>query len=777
MNVPVTFVGSICQVPTVTTNSTDVVVGPVIMTDATGAVVTALGRAASTIFFVKPDARPVSGITVTVDGKTLNQTFDIVIPTPDPNVTSGTVPLGNRTKRGTKVLGGLTVASGATLNISTSDTDTGTVGNQGYLPGVILVKGDVNIAGTLDLKGQNGTNGAVGCNGGDGGTGGPGGAGGGGGGVKEGSCGGASITFQEGVDGGGSSSPVTLPSIQGGTDQTYVLIIATRSNRDVTGVSGGGLTWTERVEQCGGRNQQGIRLWTAQGSPGSSFQAQITYVAGLPLSALLLRYTGVSGFQGPAGENTNGPSGACSGGVDSTNTQLTLTSTTNGSVHVIGDDTRLSDITSSSAGYSQREFHVEGTSGDMTKVYAFDKTFDPAAAHTFQATIASARDWATAGIVLTPGGGTASAAPGAAGRSGGGGGGAKGTGIGAAGGDGTAAVGGAASGTTGGTGGAALPGATGGGGGMANTEVTGGDGGGGGTGDPFGLGGSGATTDGATGGTGGGGGGASGGSPGGGGGGAFATAGTRGPDVPDAGFGGNTTGNAQLVPLSGGSGGAGGGPDVDISSVNRGGGGGGGGGAIQIYATGSVTVTGTITAAGGNGGNGYTSGTDGSGGGGGGSGGAILLQSANVTADGTLTTAGGTAGTSNGNAAGGAGGTGRIRIDGLTSGSSVPGTAGSKFIGPVIDTLVDTTVKGRAEGGSTVTLFVYDSTGAQVSGSPYTTSASGSSGTVGTWTISGITFPSGTGFLAVKQTTGSAQVLGPGRATRGLHLTNWREVY
>ncbi|MGH7425268.1 MAG: hypothetical protein ACREJP_03780 [Candidatus Methylomirabilales bacterium] len=217
-----------------------------------------------------------------------------------------------------------------------------------------------------------------------------------------------------------------------------------------------------------------------------------------------------------------------------------------------------------------------------------------------------------------------------------------------------------------------------------------------------------------------------------------------------------------------------------MASVNRGGGGGGGGGAIQIYATGSVTVSGTITAAGGNGGNGYTLGGDGSGAGGGGSGGAILLQSGNAAASGTLTTAGGAAGTSNGSAAGGAGGTGRIRIDGLATGttiSTIAGTAGSRFIGPVIDTLVDTTVKGRADGGSTVTLYVYDGTGAQVSGSPYITSASGSSNTVGTWTISNVTFPSGIGFLAVKQTTGSAQVLGPGRATRGLHLTNWREVY
>jgi hypothetical protein len=199
-----------------------------------------------------------------------------------------------------------------------------------------------------------------------------------------------------------------------------------------------------------------------------------------------------------------------------------------------------------------------------------------------------------------------------------------------------------------------------------------------------------------------------------------------------------------------------------------------------IYATGSVTVTGTITAAGGNGGSGYTFGTDGSGGGGGGSGGAIFLQSGTVTASGTLTTPGGTAGTSNGSAAGGAGGSGRIRIDGLSSGSNISGitgAAGSRFIGPVIDTLVGTTVTGRADGGSSVTLYVYDENGAQVTGSPYSTSASGSSGSVGTWTVSNVTFPSGTAYLAVKQTTGSVQVFGPGRGTKGLQIINWREVY
>lgn len=140
---------------------------------------------------------------------------------------------------------------------------------------------------------------------------------------------------------------------------------------------------------------------------------------------------------------------------------------------------------------------------------------------------------------------------------------------------------------------------------------------------------------------------------------------------------------------------------------------------------------------------------------------------------------GGTGGTSTGNDTGGDGATGRIRIDGLVAGTTVPGAAGSTFIGPVIDTLVSTTVTGRADGGSTVTLYVLDHSGNPVGASPYTAATSGTPGTVGAWSISSVTFPLGTGYLATKQSTsaGTVQVFGRGRATRGVHLIHWREVY
>jgi len=782
MHVPVTFVGNFCSgSPAVTTSSSDIVVGPSILTDATGVVVASNGTVLTTMFFVKPSARPTTGVTVSVSGAPVSQTLDLVIPAPDPNITAGTGTLSGRTKRGTKVLGGLTVGSGATLTINTADTDAAAAGNQGYLPAVVLVKGDVSIAGTLDVKGQQGSNAAASCAGGDGGAGGPGGGGGGGGGMTETGCGGGgggSVAIDAVSTNTGTGASLTVSHTTSGTDR--LMLVAPQWNaggstpKFVTAVTYNGVALTQvvHVQQS---DDGATDIWKLVNPPTGTYNVVITYDVAPSFAHIagVMTFTGVDqttplGTPASNNESTAGTDATASVVVSSATGELVFAS--------VASETPDSVTWQ---GGTPEHWHIAAGGNSTVGAGATNS-----GAATVTMTWTNVNDhWAAAGVSIKPGSGGGGAggvaAPGASGMSGGGGGGSKGTGTGGAGGTGTNAAGSAASGATGGDGGTALGGATGAGGGGADTGVAAGGGGGGGTGNPFGTGGAGAFNDNAAGGQGGGGGGAPGTTAGGGGGGGFSTAGTRGPNTPDAGFGGNTTGNAQLVPLMGGSGGGGGGPDVDIAG--RGGGGAGGGGVVHIYATGSLTVSGTITAAGGNGGTGYTSGSHGSGGGGGGSGGAILIQSGTVTASGTLTTAGGAAGTGAGSASGGAGGTGRIRIDGLGTGATVPGTAGSKFVGPVIDTLVGTTVSGRADGGSTVTLYVYyqlpDGTAAQVSGSPYSTSASGSSGTVGTWTVSAVTFPSGTAYLAVKQTSGSVQVFGPGRASKGLHLINWREVY
>jgi hypothetical protein len=213
----------------------------------------------------------------------------------------------------------------------------------------------------------------------------------------------AEITMEEAVTVfEGDLATATMPQIAGGTAQTYVLAIATQSFDDVTAVDDtlGELSWGEQKEQCGVGSATGIRLWTAQGSPSGPFQVQITHAtAGMDLTAVLARYSGVGTLEDATSENTNGEAGNCSGTAKSTTAQLTLTSTQNGSVHVIGVCPVQSFINSFSAGYSQIDKGQQGTA----YTFLYEGAFDTAATDTFQATInGAAVKWSTAGIVLNP---------------------------------------------------------------------------------------------------------------------------------------------------------------------------------------------------------------------------------------------------------------------------------------------------------------------------------------------------------------------------------------
>lgn len=126
------------------------------------------------------------------------------------------------------------------------------------------------------------------------------------------------------------------------------------------------------------------------------------------------------------------------------------------------------------------------------------------------------------------------------------------------------------------------------------------------------------------------------------------------------GTGGSSYGNARILPMIGGSGGGGGAGSAFTSFKNAGGGGGGGGGAILIASSGTITVTGAITANGGKGGNSSSSGYY-AGGGGGGSGGSIKLMAKTISGEGSISASGGAGGT--GSSIGGAGGSGRIRFE------------------------------------------------------------------------------------------------------------------
>jgi hypothetical protein len=144
--------------------------------------------------------------------------------------------------------------------------------------------------------------------------------------------------------------------------------------------------------------------------------------------------------------------------------------------------------------------------------------------------------------------------------------------------------------------------------------------------------------------------------PGGGGPGAGAGYAGAGGVVSPTGMPGAPYGNAELLPLIGGSGGGGG--DAALGTTSAGGG--GGGGAVLIASSATITLTGTINARGGSGGGGNNPG-------GGGSGGAIRLVATAITgANGTLDVRGGSGNSGIGIASGG-GSVGRLRLEAYTN--------------------------------------------------------------------------------------------------------------
>jgi hypothetical protein len=151
---------------------------------------------------------------------------------------------------------------------------------------------------------------------------------------------------------------------------------------------------------------------------------------------------------------------------------------------------------------------------------------------------------------------------------------------------------------------------------------------------------------------------------GGGGGAAFGTPGADGMGYGTPGTGGSVYGTPDLASLAGGSGGGGGSANDAQGSFMGGGGAGAGGGALEIDAASDVSVSGAITADGGNGGVSANGGN-----GGAGAGGAVAIRSlGRISVAGTITALGGDGGKD-----GGPAGNGRVRLED-TVGSFLGGT-------------------------------------------------------------------------------------------------------
>ena len=208
---------------------------------------------------------------------------------------------------------------------------------------------------------------------------------------------------------GGSSSSTTVATsaaLTGAGNHLYLAAIASKGNTAVSSVSGLGLNWTRVKAQCAGRNNTGVEVWMAQGTPGGNDVVTAT-LAAAPSNAVIAvsRYSGVDPAS-PIGNlvsgNTNGADGACSGGADNNAYAFNLTTTVDGAM-VYGAAAMRDKTHTPGAGYAERVEIAQGSSnGSKAALAVQDKKFASVITATVDGTFSGSVDWAVVGLEIKP---------------------------------------------------------------------------------------------------------------------------------------------------------------------------------------------------------------------------------------------------------------------------------------------------------------------------------------------------------------------------------------
>jgi len=214
------------------------------------------------------------------------------------------------------------------------------------------------------------------------------------------------VTHKETKTGAASSITVTTSaSLTGVNGDFYLAAIAAKPNIAVSSVAGLGLTWTRVKAQCSGRNNSGMEVWMARGTPSGNGSVTAT-LAATPSNAVIAvsRYAGVDATN-PLGNvisgNTKGLDGLCAGGVNSSAYSFNLTTMTNGAM-VYGAAAMRGRRHTPGAGYTERAEIQKGSSGSIASIAVEDKTAPLAGATVVNGTFSGTVDWAVIALEIKP---------------------------------------------------------------------------------------------------------------------------------------------------------------------------------------------------------------------------------------------------------------------------------------------------------------------------------------------------------------------------------------
>jgi hypothetical protein len=200
-----------------------------------------------------------------------------------------------------------------------------------------------------------------------------------------------------------SNSVTTTTNLTAVSGHLYLAAISFKANVSVNSVSGLGLIWTRVKAQCAGRNQTGVEIWMAQGTPSGDGAVTAT-LASTPKSAVIAvsRYSGAAAVD-PIGNlisgNTTGENGACSGGSDNNAYSFDLSTTNVGVVYSVA--AMRSHAHTPGAGYTERaEVKSNTSSGDAASVAVQDQSIASAATMLVNGSFSSTVDWAVVALEI-----------------------------------------------------------------------------------------------------------------------------------------------------------------------------------------------------------------------------------------------------------------------------------------------------------------------------------------------------------------------------------------
>jgi len=217
----------------------------------------------------------------------------------------------------------------------------------------------------------------------------------------------ANISLEEVKTGGSSdtSSVSTSTALSAADGHVYLASISSKSFKTVMAVNGLGLVWTELRGQCGGRSQTGVSIWTATGTPSASSSVVTAALSGSASNAVIAvtRYSGVGSLGGLVSANTNGTSGACSGGLDSSSYGVNLTTTGANSLVHAAVAMRSASHTAGGGFVEQVLVSQQGsTSGSRASVAVLGQVFGAPGVVGVVGSFSGIVDWAVAAVELRP---------------------------------------------------------------------------------------------------------------------------------------------------------------------------------------------------------------------------------------------------------------------------------------------------------------------------------------------------------------------------------------